>query len=170
LTKCLFERLQSTTTCPLKTKGMDPICFMSILDPSPSTGVERIMTVSQNRTFRIFKYMPINKTFEPEGAGGTLMPFAHDVVPSPNLFAVTKDGKILFSCGHWDNSFRVTYLDPQKADKSFAVYGHDGFAFLYPWPFLFFSNLAPLPFPLLPRRGDLPCPQRRREVFGEWVT
>jgi len=38
-------------------------------------------------------------------------PFAADIVVTNALFAVTEDGKTVVSCGHWDNSFKVTSID-----------------------------------------------------------
>jgi hypothetical protein len=38
-------------------------------------------------------------------------PFAHDVEPGPALFALSADGRHLYSAGHWDRSFRVLSLD-----------------------------------------------------------
>ena len=29
----------------------------------------------------------------------------------PSLFAASPDGRLLYSCGHWDNSFKVTSID-----------------------------------------------------------
>lgn len=37
------------------------------------------------------------------------VPFARDIVPSPLCYAVSSDGRIIFSCGHWDNSFKISY-------------------------------------------------------------
>jgi hypothetical protein len=36
----------------------------------------------------------------------------------PHLFAVIPDTKLLFSCGHWDNSFKVTQVDTGKLVQS----------------------------------------------------
>ncbi|KAJ3068520.1 Neurobeachin-like protein 2 [Podochytrium sp. JEL0797] len=52
---------------------------------------------------------------------------ASNMTTSQNLFAHTKDGRFLFTCGHWDSSFQVISLDnginsPPKSIE--AVYGH----------------------------------------------
>jgi WD40 repeat protein len=36
----------------------------------------------------------------------------------PHLFAVVPDTRLLFSCGHWDNSFKVTLVDSGKLVQS----------------------------------------------------
>ncbi|XP_041045681.1 neurobeachin-like protein 2 isoform X1 [Carcharodon carcharias] len=41
-------------------------------------------------------------------------PFAPGVYLSPKILAVSPDGKLLFSGGHWDNSLRVTSLSKGK--------------------------------------------------------
>ena len=40
------------------------------------------------------------------------VPFAGDIAPSPICYAVTTDGRAILSCGHWDNSFKISYLLP----------------------------------------------------------
>ncbi|KAJ3031276.1 UNVERIFIED_CONTAM: Neurobeachin-like protein 2 [Siphonaria sp. JEL0065] len=53
--------------------------------------------------------------------------FASNVTISQHLFAHSKDGKYLFTCGHWDSSFQVIALDngSNSSPKSIdAVYGH----------------------------------------------
>ena len=50
-------------------------------------------------------------------------PFAHDVEARPALFAVSPDGRFLYTAGHWDRSFRVLALDTFRQVQ--AVVAHD---------------------------------------------
>jgi len=50
-------------------------------------------------------------------------PFAHDVEAHPALFAVSPDGRFLYTAGHWDRSFRVLALDTFRQVQ--AVVAHD---------------------------------------------
>ncbi|GAM17220.1 hypothetical protein SAMD00019534_003950 [Acytostelium subglobosum LB1] len=46
------------------------------------------------------------------------LPFANDVNISQNCFAVTNDGRFVISCGHWDNSFKISFTDSAKLIQS----------------------------------------------------
>ncbi|KAG9307178.1 hypothetical protein G9A89_017006 [Geosiphon pyriformis] len=50
-------------------------------------------------------------------------PFCHDAVISPRCFTCSKDGKVLISCGHWDNTIKVTLTETGKTIDS--IPGHD---------------------------------------------
>jgi hypothetical protein len=39
----------------------------------------------------------------------------------PALFAVSPDGRMLYSCGHWDNSFKVTSIDERSGKPGKCV-------------------------------------------------
>lgn len=41
-------------------------------------------------------------------------PFAQDLVISPHLFVLSPNNKLLVTCGHWDNSFRVFSIEKGK--------------------------------------------------------
>ena len=41
-------------------------------------------------------------------------PFAQDLSVSPLLFLLSPNNKLLVSCGHWDNSFRVYSIEKGK--------------------------------------------------------
>lgn len=44
--------------------------------------------------------------------------FAPDLVPTPNVQAMTVDGRLLVSCGYWDNSFKVLAVDSGRLLQS----------------------------------------------------
>ncbi len=46
------------------------------------------------------------------------VPFASDLAIQPSCFDVTNDGKVLISGGHWDNSFKLSYVDTSKQIQS----------------------------------------------------
>eukprot|EP01133_Synstelium_polycarpum_P008387 gene8387-9862_t len=46
------------------------------------------------------------------------LPFANDVTVSQTCFAVTNDGRYIISCGHWDNSFKLSHSDSAKLIQS----------------------------------------------------
>lgn len=50
-------------------------------------------------------------------------PFCYDAVITPRCFACSKDGKVLVSCGHWDNAIKITLTETGKTIDS--VIGHD---------------------------------------------
>ncbi|CAJ0899985.1 13727_t:CDS:10 [Entrophospora sp. SA101] len=50
-------------------------------------------------------------------------PFSFDVKITPRSFACSKDGKVLISCGHWDNSIKVTLTETGKINDSIS--GHN---------------------------------------------
>lgn len=41
-------------------------------------------------------------------------PFAQDLAISPHLFVLSPNNKLLVTCGHWDNSFRVYSIEKGK--------------------------------------------------------
>ena len=46
------------------------------------------------------------------------LPFASDIAPSSSQFAVTNDGKMILSCGHWDNSFKFSLVENSRLVQS----------------------------------------------------
>ena len=48
------------------------------------------------------------------------IPFAPEMKVSSSLFSVTQDGRTVISCGHWDNSFKLTLLDSVKQTQSIS--------------------------------------------------
>eukprot|EP01102_Stenamoeba_stenopodia_P003313 TRINITY_DN1325_c0_g1_i2.p1 TRINITY_DN1325_c0_g1~~TRINITY_DN1325_c0_g1_i2.p1 ORF type:complete len:734 (+),score=167.59 TRINITY_DN1325_c0_g1_i2:1-2202(+) len=44
--------------------------------------------------------------------------FAPDIEAKSSCFAVTNDGKMIISCGHWDNSFKCTIIESSKQTQS----------------------------------------------------
>ncbi|CAG8517643.1 8239_t:CDS:2 [Ambispora gerdemannii] len=50
-------------------------------------------------------------------------PFCYDAAISPRCFTCSRDGKVLISCGHWDNTIKVTLTETGKTIDS--IPGHD---------------------------------------------
>ena len=46
------------------------------------------------------------------------LPFSRDFLITPRCFAISNDGKVVFSCGHWDNSFKASLVDSSKQTQS----------------------------------------------------
>ncbi|KAH3744448.1 neurobeachin 2 [Pelomyxa schiedti] len=46
------------------------------------------------------------------------IPFATDMTPSSSLFAVSVDGSYIVTCGHWDNSIKVSSVESRKLTQS----------------------------------------------------
>ena len=46
------------------------------------------------------------------------IPFAPELPVLSSLFSVTDDGRTIISCGHWDNSFKLTVIDGAKQTQS----------------------------------------------------
>ena len=52
-----------------------------------------------------------------------MTPFCYDTLISPRCFAVSKDGKVLISCGHWNNTVKITLTETGKTIGSLS--GHE---------------------------------------------
>ena len=46
------------------------------------------------------------------------VPFSAEIDASSSCFAISTDGKAIFSCGHWDNTFKCTWLDNSRPVQS----------------------------------------------------
>eukprot|EP00026_Physarum_polycephalum_P000200 Phypoly_transcript_00200.p1 GENE.Phypoly_transcript_00200~~Phypoly_transcript_00200.p1 ORF type:complete len:1988 (-),score=255.41 Phypoly_transcript_00200:62-5914(-) len=102
------------------------------LSSSGSTGTtDKILTIDRSRTPAIHKWfpqMPLGQvspfTFELDQQISSRrrvgVPFARDIAPSPICFAVTNDGRAILSCGHWDNSFKISNAESSKLIQSVA--------------------------------------------------
>jgi len=90
---------------------------------------DRILSVNQSRGVQLFSPLSSNNKYvlQPAISGGDQIklsvPFAHDIIMNPKLFATSKDGKYLFTCGHWDNSFKLSSIDSMKVIRS--IIAHD---------------------------------------------
>ncbi|KAH3755963.1 beach protein [Pelomyxa schiedti] len=109
----------------------NPVVFIGLPDASAyfsltSGTTDRLITLNANREVAVSRCSTILDKLKSNSSGllsidvdsivheinkTTIPPYAHDVHPSPALFAVTSDGKHIISCGHWDNSFKVTQVD-----------------------------------------------------------
>lgn len=54
-----------------------------------------------------------------------MIQLAHDIVPRPELFAVTADGRFLFVAGHWNKSFGVICTDGSLKGVQQIMRKHD---------------------------------------------
>ncbi len=45
-----------------------------------------------------------------------------EIIASALNFACTKDGKLLVSCGHWDNSFKASWSEGTKQAQHISVH------------------------------------------------
>ncbi|CAG8756847.1 5368_t:CDS:2, partial [Acaulospora morrowiae] len=50
-------------------------------------------------------------------------PFCYDAEITPKCFACSKDGKVVLSAGHWDNTFKVSNTETSRTVASIS--GHD---------------------------------------------
>eukprot|EP01125_Pyxidicula_operculata_P017224 TRINITY_DN6027_c0_g1_i1.p1 TRINITY_DN6027_c0_g1~~TRINITY_DN6027_c0_g1_i1.p1 ORF type:complete len:1383 (-),score=353.30 TRINITY_DN6027_c0_g1_i1:179-4192(-) len=97
------------------------------LSTNSSHGIIKIITVdTMNQIFvnKVFikKLSPSKEMItlsQPSTTGRFLLPY-HENTPSINrkLFALTKDGKIIFTGGQWDNSIRATVVDQSQLFQS----------------------------------------------------
>jgi WD40 repeat protein len=111
-----------------------PLAYIGIPETNLPTllylGVtDRIITVDQERTPASHRWLPTTPnaqispfTFEPDPLLSTKrkigIPYSSEVNISPLCFDVTNDGRVLLSCGHWDNSFKMSYVDTAKQIQS----------------------------------------------------
>ncbi|EFA75292.1 BEACH domain-containing protein [Heterostelium album PN500] len=89
---------------------------------------DKVVVIDRSRLVTSHKWFPNNQnekspfTFELDPSSGAKrrigLPFANDVTISQNCFAVTNDGRYVISCGHWDNSFKLSFTDNAKLIQS----------------------------------------------------
>lgn len=85
---------------------------------------QAVYTISQNRVLGIHRWKPYVPEVDPpfildlekrSSATRRLgVPFDSEIIASNSLFAICKLSKLIFSCGHWDNSIRVSQADSGK--------------------------------------------------------
>jgi len=133
----MFSRLASAKSFSIQVnENGDPICFISFVEPQTTAAFlqnsmnDRILSIDQSRGIQLFSLLSSNNKYvlQPEISGEDQIklsvPFAHDIIMNPKLFATSKDGKYLFTCGHWDNSFKLSSIDSMKVIRS--IIAHDG--------------------------------------------
>lgn len=87
----------------------------------PDMKMNNIYVVNANRQLFIFNWMkPRANTVFSTKIGSAL---ATDIVPSNKLYSCTKDGKWLFSCGHFDKSIKCSNISDKLQVKQ-TVYHH----------------------------------------------
>lgn len=87
----------------------------------PDMKLNNIYVVNANRQLFIYNWMkPKASTMFPTKIGSAL---ATDIMPSHKLYACTKDGRWLFSCGHFDKSIKCSHIFDRLQVKQ-AVYHH----------------------------------------------
>lgn len=70
-------------------------------------------------------------------------PYCYDTVISPRCFACSKDGKVIISAGHWDDTIKVTLTETGRTIDSIS--GNDDILF-FSWYFLIFCSFLHLLF------------------------
>eukprot|EP00727_Mastigamoeba_balamuthi_P007099 m51a1_g3009 putative beach domain-containing protein (2301) ;mRNA; r:833752-844561 len=100
--------------------GRTPIVFLGETKAEVYVGsAERIVTINSDRELGVHVWTRASP--ESQGSPFTMevdpllqtrrqigVPFSGDITPAPGLYELSPDGKYIFSCGHWDGSFRVT--------------------------------------------------------------
>ena len=139
--------------------------FLSIFDSS-----ERLVIIDQDRAIGLQRFTTVNSkpNFAPDDQAEQnrfTVPVAHDVALNPHLFVVTKDGKYLFTCGHWDNSFKLSSLEKKHLTRSFVAHNGSlsGTSFSFSFSFLSLTCLSA-------RRRNLFGIERQRQVAYHWLT
>eukprot|EP01132_Coremiostelium_polycephalum_P009076 gene9076-11116_t len=116
----------------LQISTKSPLVFIFIPEPNLTMSYlmsDKVIVIDKSRTPTCHKWFPNTPnekmspfTFEQDPSSTTKrrigLPFANDVTISPNCFAITSDGRYLISCGHWDNSFKLSYVDSAKLIQS----------------------------------------------------
>jgi len=116
----------------LKISSKNPIVYVFIPENNPIMSylvADRVTVIDKSRTttnHKWFPNIPNDKispfTFELDPSTTTKrrigLPFANDVTISPNCFAITNDGRYVISCAHWDNSFKLSFVDSAKLIQS----------------------------------------------------
>lgn len=108
----------------------DPIVFLGLSDKS-STSEQRVLTIDRLRLPALHRWLRPTQgraqfgfEADPQAAARRRVgvPFASDITPGRPLFALFSDGRTLISCGHWDNSFKVSNVENGKQMQH--VLGH----------------------------------------------
>eukprot|EP00736_Rhodelphis_marinus_P013944 Rmarinus@m.16402 len=94
--------------------GGEPVVFLEVMP-------DRIVTLSLHRMLGIHRWSPLPNfnldpyTFEVDRFAPSRrrigVPFYRKTTVNQNCFALSKDGRVVFSCGHWDNTFKTTSAD-----------------------------------------------------------
>eukprot|EP00698_Gefionella_okellyi_P026273 TRINITY_DN9942_c0_g1_i1.p1 TRINITY_DN9942_c0_g1~~TRINITY_DN9942_c0_g1_i1.p1 ORF type:complete len:2968 (+),score=749.63 TRINITY_DN9942_c0_g1_i1:68-8971(+) len=87
----------------------------------------RLITITENRFLAIHRFssadqdivIELESRSDKRRVGGAV---AHDVAASADLFAVSRDGKVVFSAGHWDNTCKISMTESTKVVQSLG--GH----------------------------------------------
>jgi len=119
-----LDRLEASISISFKTAMSRPLCFLALIESS-----ERLIFIDKDRKISLYKItmsagvlsLCPDETFDQDRL---TVPVAHDITLSHHLFAVTRDGKCLFTCGHWDNTFKMNSLEAKRLTTSFLA--HNG--------------------------------------------
>jgi len=115
----ILERISEATSRVPKVNLGQPVCFLGSFESG-----ERLIFVGKDRSVNSAKVDLSNGRLLIDPATQDqhhyTSPVAHDVTLSPSLFAVTRDGRLLFTCGHWDNSFKMTTLEGKRYITTFT--------------------------------------------------
>ncbi|EGG24619.1 BEACH domain-containing protein [Cavenderia fasciculata] len=109
-------------------KSLVFIFIPEVVQPMSYLLSDKVTVIDRSRTASSHKWFPNSQndkspfTLELEPSSSNKrrigLPFANDVTISQSCFAVTSDGRYVISCGHWDNSFKLSYVDSAKLIQS----------------------------------------------------
>jgi hypothetical protein len=113
---------------PIVFIGFPPFDTPSFFSNANSSFTDRVITIDRQRVAACNRWISNSQ----EGAPSSLLevdpllsqrrkigvPFAPEVLVSPYLFSVTDDGRTIISCGHWDNSFKVSSFEGGRQSQS----------------------------------------------------
>ncbi|CAG8463161.1 6634_t:CDS:10 [Paraglomus brasilianum] len=102
------------------------------VDALTTAPLQQIITMDEegvigrhNITYNAAEEIPFTVVVDPtiEHKTRLMTPFCYDTLISPRCFAVSKDGKVLISCGHWNNTVKITLAGTGKTIDSLS--GHE---------------------------------------------
>ncbi|CAG8498804.1 10181_t:CDS:10 [Paraglomus occultum] len=102
------------------------------VDTLTTAPLQQIITMDEegvigrhNITYNAAEEIPFTVVVDPmiEHKTRLMTPFCYDALISPRCFAVSKDGKVLISCGHWNNTVKITLTETGKTIDSLS--GHE---------------------------------------------
>ena len=126
----LRPRYVEVSRSPVVYVGLPPSQNPSYFSTGNASATDRVITIDRLRVAACHRWAPNpNEAVPPivlevdtqlSQRRKIGVPFAADVAVFPHMFCVTDDGRTVISCGHWDNSFKVTSLEGVRQPQSIA--------------------------------------------------
>jgi len=114
------ERLNRSSFFSLLVARECPVSYVAISASTPP----RVLILNEHLEVSLYSAVVVHGNPElhsedPQVGGGDVLPhprlvvapITHDLAIGPGLFTITPDCRVLLTCGHWDNSFKLTVLD-----------------------------------------------------------